>query len=177
MRKFVFVTAFAVLSLASVVAASARPAELSGVVQSKEPYGRASLTWLFLKAYDVSLWTDAPSWSFRETFALSIDYNMSFSTEELVERTVEEMKRVSPGLPAADQSRVATALSRLFPDVKSGDRITALHLPGRPVQFFHNGRGTGQLEEAAFVEPFFNIWLSPRTAEPSIRKKLLRLDR
>lgn len=177
MRKFAFLTAFAFLSLATAIAANARPAELSGVVQSREPFGRASLTWLFLKAYDVSLWTDAAAWSFKETFALSIDYNMSFSTEELVERTVEEMRRVAPGLSAADQSRVAVELARLFPSVKSGDRITALHLPGRPVQFFHNGKGTGQLEDPKFAEPFFNIWLSPRTAEPSIRKKLLRLER
>lgn len=177
MRKFAFVTAFAILSLATAMTASARPVELNGVVQAKEPYGRASLTWLFLKAYDVSLWTDAAAWSFKETFALSIVYNMSFSTEELVERTVEEMKRVTPGLSAADQSRIAAELGRLFPPVKSGDRITAIHLPGRPVQFYHNAKGTGQLEDSAFAEPFFNIWLSPKTAEPSIRKGLLNLGR
>lgn len=175
MRKFVILSMFAILSVVSAHSANSRPAELEGAVQAREPYGRASLTWLFLKAYDVSLWTDAATWSFNETFALTIEYNMSFSSDELVERTIEEMRRVAPSLSGVDKSRFAEQLKRLFPDVGSGDRITALHVPGRSVQFFFNGRGKGQFEDAAFAEPFFNIWLSPRTAEPSIRKKLLRL--
>lgn len=176
MLKLVRFAAVIAIAFAFVLPAAARPPELSGVVQAKEPYGRASLTWLFLKAYDVSLWTDAPRWSMNETFALSIEYNMSFTREEIAERTIEEMRRVAPGIPAGTLASFAPLVRRLLPDVKSGDRISAVHIPGRPVQFFHNGKGTGQAEAAGFAEPFFGIWLSPLSAEPGIRKRLLRIE-
>lgn len=177
MHRLVRLLAVLAISFVSVLPAAARPPELSGVVQAKEPFGRASLTWLFLKAYDVSLWTDAPSWSMNETFALTIEYNMSFSREEIAERTIDEMRRVAPGVPAAKFEGLGPLLSKLLPDVKSGDRISAVHIPGRPVQFFHNGKGTGQAEVDGFAEPFFGIWLSPLSAEPGIRKRLLRIER
>jgi|JI9StandDraft_1071089.scaffolds.fasta_scaffold08886_4 hypothetical protein len=177
MHKLVRLLAVLAISVATILPAAARPPELSGVVQAKEPFGRASLTWLFLKAYDVSLWTDAPRWSMNETFALTIEYNMSFTREEIAERTIEEMRRVAPGIPAAKLAGLAPLLNKLLPDVKSGDRISAVHIPGRPVQFFHNGKGTGQAEVDGFAEPFFGIWLSPLSAEPGIRKRLLRIER
>jgi hypothetical protein len=31
------------------------------------------------------------------------------------------------------------------------------------------------MEAGDFAEPFFGIWLSPRSSEPSIREDLLRL--
>jgi hypothetical protein len=155
--------------------AAAKPAELQGVFQAREPYGRSSLTWLFLKAYDVHLWTDAPTWSMSTTFALTLQYNMSFSSEEIVERTLSEMKKVAPGLGDRQLSQFAAPLATVLPAVKAGDRLTALHVPGRPVQFFLNGKGTGQMEAGDFAEPFFGIWLSPRSSEPSIREDLLRL--
>ena len=155
--------------------AHAKPAELQGVVQAREPYGRSSLTWLFLKAYDVSLWTDAPTWSMDTTFALTIQYNMSFSSEEIVERTLSEMKKVAPSLTDRQLQQFAQPLAQLLPAVKSGDRLSALHIPGRPVQFFLNGRGTGQMEAEGFAPAFFGIWLSPRSSEPGIREDLLRL--
>lgn len=161
-------------SLAGIAGAMSKPSELNGLVQAREPYGRSALTWLFLKAYDVALWTDAPRWSMDSTFALTIQYNMSFTSEEIVERTLDEMRRVSPQLGASDVARFAAPLARVLPAVKSGDRLSAVHVPGRPVQFFLNGRGTGQVEDPGFADPFFGIWLSPRSSEPGIRRELLR---
>ena len=175
MLKMFRLVAIVVMSLLAIPPAEARPSELDEVVEAKEPYGRASLTWLFFKVYDVSLWTDAPRWSMKETFALTIEYRMSFSREEIAGRTIDEMRRVTPGISATMLAGFAPQLGKLMPDVKSGDRISALHIPGRPVQFFHNGRGTGQADAEGFAEPFFGIWLSPLTAEPSIRKRLLRI--
>lgn len=175
MRKAVII-AFALFG-AVLAAASIRPSEIGGTIKADRPYGTGSLTWLFLTAYDASLWTDAPVWSMREPFALSITYKMSFSREELVERTVEEMQRVSPGLSKEALGRFVSRLSKVYPNVKSGDRITALHVPNQPVRFYHNGVMTSDVSDADFAEPFFAIWLSPQTSEPSLRAGLLRLSR
>jgi len=176
MRK-AFIALVASTALLASAWAAARPSELSDVIAAPKPYGVATLTWLFLTAYEASLWTDAPVWSKDSTFALVIVYRMSFTREELVERTVEEMARLSPQLDAAARDRVSRALGKAFPDVKSGDRITALHIPGRPVSFFHNGAPTSQIADTDFADPFFGIWLSPQTSEPSVRAGLLRLSK
>lgn len=173
MRKVVIV----LLTMVSVALAWAaiRPSEISGVIDAPKPYGTASLTWLFFTAYDASLWTDAPAWSMGAPFALAVTYKMSFTREELVERTLEEMKRVAPRLSNADLTRFGAALEKAYPNVKSGDRITALHMPGRPVRFFHNGSMTSQVVDSDFAEPFFGVWLSPQTSEPSVRASLLNI--
>jgi len=171
-RAFIGLVASAAL-LASAWASS-RPSELSGVIAAPKPYGSATLSWLFFTAYDASLWTDAPAWSMDSTFALVIVYRMSFTRQELVERTLEEMGRLSP-LDAPARERLSEALRNAFPDVKPGDRITALRVPGRPVAFFHNGTATRQIDDANFAAQFFGIWLSPQTSEPGMRKRLLRM--
>jgi hypothetical protein len=174
MRKLIGLVAAMVL-LTGVAFASVRPSELNGVINAPKPYGTASLTWLFLTAYDASLWTDAPQWSMNDRFALTIAYKMSFTREELVESTIEEMQKVAPGLSRETLAQFASSLAKAYPNVKSGDRITALHEPGKPVRLFHNGTMTSQIDDPGFAEPFFGIWLSPRTSEPSVRAGLLRL--
>ena len=175
MRKLLILVPLLASLMVMSGAANAKPAELQGVFQAREPYGRSSLTWLFLKAYDVYLWTDASTWSMDSSFALTIQYNMSFSSEEIVERTLSEMKKVAPNLSERQLDQFARSLKPLLPAVKAGDRLSALHIPGRPVQFFLNGKGTGQMEADGFAAPFFGIWLSPRSSEPGIREDLLRL--
>ena len=176
MRRALF-AAVAAVALAATSAASIRPSELNGTIAAREPYGAASLTWLFLTAYDSRLWMDAPTWSMDVAFALSIDYRMSFTREELAERTIDEMRKVSPDLTPAMLARFGVSLSKAYPAVKSGDRVTALHTPGRTVRFYRNGRMTGEVEDPAFAAPFFGIWLSPKTSEPALRAGLLRLSR
>jgi hypothetical protein len=175
MRRFLVIVPVVLALMVSGMPAMAKPAELQGVFQASEPYGRSSLRWLFLKAYDVHLWTDAPVWSMQAPFALSIRYNMGFTSEELVERTLAEMKKIDPALSGGRLAQFSAPLSRVLPAVKSGDRISALYVPGRPVRFFFNGQVSGEMDAGEFAMAFFGIWLSPRSSEPSVRRELLRL--
>lgn len=175
MRK-VLLAVVAAASLSAIAFAAVRPSELEGSIAAQKPYGTGSLTWLFLTAYEASLWTDAPTWSMDAPFALTLKYSMSFTREDLVERTIEEMRKVSPGVSREALTRYGAALSKAYPDVKSGDTFTALHVPGRPVRFFHNGRMTSAIDDPAFADPFFGIWLSPKTSEPKLRAGLLGLS-
>ena len=174
MRRVVL-AAVALIALSVTAAAMTRPTEISGAINSTKPYGSGSLTWLVFTAYDATLWTDAPQWSMSAPFALTLRYRMSFTTEELVERTVEEMAKVAPATPKASVAAYADALRRAFPNVKDGDRITALHVPGSAVRFFHNGSRTADIVDPTFADSFFGIWLSPRTSEPRLRAALLKL--
>jgi hypothetical protein len=174
MRRVVWAAA-ALIALSVTAAAMTRPTELGGAINATKPYGSGSLTWLVFTAYDATLWTDAPQWSMSAPFALALQYRMSFTSEELVERTIEELVKVAPATPKASLPAYSASLRRAFPNVKDGDRITALYVPGGAVRFFHNGRQTAEIVDPAFAEPFFGIWFSPRTSEPRLRAGLLRL--
>jgi hypothetical protein len=173
MRKALIVCVAAVM-LATAASAAGRPSELNGVIKAENPLGSGSLTWFFLTAYDASLWTDAQSWSMQQTFALTLVYHMSFDTDELVDRTIGEMQKMRPG---TSTETWRAALTRAFPPVKSGERITALFLPGKGVRFFHDGAATESIADAAFANIFFDLWLSPKTPEPELRAKLLGISR
>lgn len=174
MRKVVLAVVLAAFGFVAIASAMTRPSELGSTINATAPYGSGKLTWLVFTAYDATLWTDAPQWSMNAPFALTLRYRMSFSTDELVDRTVEEMIKVAPSV-RSEARRYDQALGQAFPAVKDGDRITALHVPGQPVQFFHNGRKTTEIADTAFAEPFFGIWFSPKTSEPRLRAALLRL--
>lgn len=166
------IATFALAVLAATPVAAA-PREIADTIHAAKPYGKGAVSFLFMTAYDATLWTDAAHWSMDLCFALTLHYGMGFSTAELVERTMTEMAHVAPHLDAATQARYRAMLPKLFPSVKSGDTITALHTPGQPTKFYHNGALVGQSDDAAFAAPFFAIWLSPATSDPGLRRKLL----
>ena len=163
------------LALFAATPAWAAPPELASVIKADKPFGEGHMNFLFIKAYNARLWTDAPSWSMDQPFAMEITYGLGFDTEDLVERTIKEMKNVDPALSDADIARLTPELNKVYPPVKSGDRLVALYVPGKPVMFTHNGQPTGSIAGESFVRDFFGIWLSPNTSAPSLREKLLRL--
>jgi hypothetical protein len=166
---FCLLSAFALVSKAD-----AAPAEIAAAIHSEQPFGVGAVRFLVLTAYRASLWTDAPAWSMTAPFALIIRYGMGFASGELGDRTIAEMKHVDPALSDAETARLRPQLARVFPAVKSGDRITALYVPGKPVVFFKNGVSTGSIRGRAFARDFFGIWLSPNTSDPDLRRDLLK---
>jgi Chalcone isomerase-like len=166
---------FAILFVLPPASALAAPPEISGVIKSDKPYGEGHMNFLFIKAYNARLWTDAPTWSMDSPCAMEITYGMGFDTGDLVERTIKEMKNVDPGLSDADVAKLTPELSKVYPPVKSGDRLVALYVPGKPIMFSYNGLPTGSIGGDAFAKDFLGIWLSPNTSSPSLRKDLLKL--
>lgn len=163
------------LFLSAAAPVLAAPPELANVIKADKPYGEGHMNFLFIKAYNARLWTDAPTWSMDAPFAMEITYGMGFDTDDLVERTIKEMKNVDPAISDAEVARLTPELDKVYPPVKSGDRLVALYVPGKPVMFSHNGQPTGSIGGESFTRDFFGIWLSPNTSAPSLRKDLLKL--
>lgn len=163
------------LFLSATAPAPAAPPEIADVIKSEKPFGEGHVNFLFINAYNAKLWTDAPTWSMDVPCAIEITYGMGFDTDDLTERTIKEMKNVDPGLNDAEIAKLTPELNKVYPPVKSGDRLVALYVPGKPVMFTHNGTPTGSIPGDDFARDFFGIWLSPNTSAPSLRKDLLRL--
>jgi hypothetical protein len=155
-------------------APSNRPevAALPGVVPTAPVRLRV---WGF-EVYDARLWTPV---GFRHgqypqfPFALELDYLRKLEGAAIATRSIDEMRRVGSFSEAQAQSWLA-AMRELFPDVRQGERITGINLPGVGAEFWVNGHRVGVVKDVVFARLFFGIWLDERTSEPKMRAQLLQ---
>lgn len=168
-----------VLLLASPAWAQPQPREVPPEVLAAIPgataQGGGRFRWFGFHMYDAWLYT-APArragadWA-GVPLALELVYGRAFDGDSIAERSLEEMRRQAE---IADRlgGRWLGAMKTLFPDVKAGDRIVGVQVPGEAARFFHNGQLRGELRDAEFTRLFFGIWLSARTSEPTLRDAL-----
>lgn len=170
-----------VLALPGVAAARTLPPAVAAVAGPMQLAGEGEMRWLGFKLYDAALWVEArrevgeasPDVDEGE-HALVIRYARAITAERLVEVSVDEMRR----LGERDEARLArwrTLLQQALPSVAAGDTLVGLHRPGRGASFWHQGRLTAHIDDAALARAFFAIWLDERTREPELRARLLGL--
>ncbi|AOF85400.1 hypothetical protein BSY239_4201 [Hydrogenophaga sp. RAC07] len=177
MKRAALSFALALGCLASVPAGAQAPEPtLSAALQDKTTVGKARLRYWGFDVYDASLWA-LPGFDIgrfeNQRFGLELAYLRDFKGADIAERSIDEMKGLATIEPA-QATRWTQAMSKLFPDVKRGDRITGVHVPGSGARFYLNGRLLGEVADDAFSRLFFGIWLSPKTSQPRMRENLIQ---
>ena len=154
------------------------PAELAAFTSQSAPWrmlGTGALRFFGFKAYDASLWVMSASTDplkDKATLALDIEYNTALKAEEIVNVSLVEMARLRKASEA--QIRTWTAqMQKTFPAVQKGDKLLGVHLPTVGARFFFNGKLIAEINDPAFSEAFFAIWLDPATKRPELRSALL----
>ncbi len=125
--------------------------------------------WGFL-VYEASLWASAED-PLQPPLALALTYKRQLDGAKIAEASVSEIRN----LQMADASTLnawGQQMATIFPDVKAGDRIVGVYLPGG-ARFFYNGQWIGSIDDPAFARAFFAIWLDVRTSAPELRSLLL----
>ena len=154
------------------------PPEIAAELPGARLQGRGRMRFLGLPIYDIRLWATAPlavgDDASRVPLALELEYARTLQGALIAERSLTEMRRVG-SFSDAQAERWQAAMTRLFPDVGRGDRLTGVQRPGQAARFHFNGMLRGELDDADFSRLFFGIWLSPRTSEPALRLALLGL--
>ncbi len=139
--------------------------------------GQAQLRILGLGIYRARLWT-LPGFradqALEQPLVLELAYLRDFQGSAIAQRSLDEMRRAGP-LADAQAQRWLAEMRRLFPDVRAGDRIAGLHLPGQGARFWRDGQPLGEVADAEFGRRFFGIWLAPSTSQPAMRLSLLGL--
>jgi hypothetical protein len=159
----------------------AMPAEttVGAALKDQRKLSTARLRVWGFEVYDASLYA-APGFDaqrFTEhRFGLELSYLRSFKGADIAERSIDEMRGLATIEPAQAE-RWLNTMSALFPDVKRGDRITGLHVPGTGARFYLNGQWLGEVADEAFSGLFFGIWLSPKTSQPGMRRALIESSR
>jgi Chalcone isomerase-like len=176
MRRRHAIALLCTAALPTVHASGRAPDEVASEWPTPRLHGQGAMRFFGLHVYDIRLWTSASAlgaedWP-RTPLALEIEYGRSLVGRMIAERSLEEMARSGPIAPEQSQ-RWLSEMTRLFPDVKAGDRLTGVHRPGAGTRFFLNGRLRGEVRDTDFAQRFFGIWLGSTTSEPSLRSALL----
>ena len=159
--------------------ATAMPTEVASELAGSRLHGTGRLTYFGLSVYDVRLWAGerfSAAQFEREPLALELRYARTLQGKLIAERSLVEMQRFG-AVSEADAARWLASMTQLFPNVKDGDRLTGLHLPGEAARFYFNGSLLGEVREPDFARRFFSIWLSPQTSEPKLRQALIGTQR
>ena len=149
--------------------------ELDAVLPQHRLIGKGRLAVWGFQVYDARLWA-LPSFKpdnlTSQPFALELAYLRDFSSKDIAERSITEMRRSAT--ISEDQAKIwINEMLRVIPDVKKGDRLMGIHRPGSGVRMLVNGKTSGDIRDAEFARLFFGIWLSPKTSEPKVRAALL----
>lgn len=137
-----------------------------------ERVGQGALKFLGIRVYDATLWAPDGRWRRDAPYALELTYARKLDGATLTSSTVKELRRQGP-LPGERLKAWEQALQAVFPDVQPGDRLAAVRIPGEGVVFHAGTRVLGRIDDEAFAESFFAIWLGPATRSPELRQRLL----
>ena len=137
--------------------------------------GEGVLSFFGLKIYRAALFSKGSSGKiFDSKFALQIKYLRNLSGEDIAKRSLREMKSLNI-IPKGRENEWDKWMRKHFPDIKSGDILTGVYIPGQKINLFHNGVLVASKEDRYFSKSFFLIWLDEETSEPKLREKLIQL--
>ncbi|MCU0804599.1 MAG: chalcone isomerase family protein [Burkholderiales bacterium] len=134
--------------------------------------GAGRFRWFGLHVYDARLFTPGGRFSFSEPYALALRYAREFQGSRIADTSTEEIARLGFG---TEPQRAAwdAQMRKIFPDVKAGNELIGVHLPGEGTRFFYEGKPIGEIADPDFARAFFSIWLDPRTKAADLRASLL----
>jgi len=139
-----------------------------------EIVGAGRLSIAFWDVYDATLYAPYGEWREGGAQALSIRYLREIEGGDIADRSAEEIHKQGFN----DEEKLKNWLAQMhniFPNVKHGEMLTAVFTPSKSTVFYHDNKRIGAISGEAFGKHFFGIWLSEKTSEPRLRKKLLGL--
>ena len=148
------------------------PPRVVELVPNLKVQGGGELTFFGISVYDGYYWSPGRGWSNDGPFALDLHYHRALDGAKIAERSVEEITKLGYGT-AEQRARWGREMKRVFPDVRRGDRLTGVNLPGGVVRYFYNGKPIGDIADPGFAQAFFGIWLDPKTSQRDFRQTLL----
>ncbi len=155
--------------------AAAAPAEVKAELAGSRLHGTGRFSYFGLTVYDARLWVGERFDALRvaqEPLALELQYARAIEGRAIAERSLVEMQR-GGGISEAQAARWLAEMTRLFPDVTRGSRLTGVQRPNESARFFFNGDWRGEVRDPDFAPRFFGIWLAPQTSAPKLRQGLL----
>lgn len=154
-----------------VMVASAAATKFETVLGKVKPVGSGELSFWGMTIYRATLLAPEGRYQVDQPHALQIDYQSSFSRNQLAWASVNQMEPLLES--EVDRQTLYRQISAVLRDVEVGDQIIGVHHPDKGALFYSNGELLGRLHDPIVAAAFFSIWLDPRTREPDLRARLL----
>jgi len=136
--------------------------------------GSGDLRWFGLRIYTAQLWSEKPAFDEKRPFVLVLNYHRNISKAQLVETSLDEIKRLSAQTHTPTTlKRWENEMNRAFVDVKTGDVLAAAFLPNQGIRFYNKNKTLAEVRDLDFALAFFDIWLDPKTKDKALRAQLL----
>lgn len=140
--------------------------------------GGGEFRWWGFSIYTARIWQQTPNkdggLDQNASFALEITYNKSISRERFVDSSIDEIKRLHGDKFNSDKLKLwRQYMEKAFIDVKSGDQLIGVYLPGIGCRFYSQQTLLAEIPDESFANAFFSIWLDPRTKDSNLRQQLL----
>ena len=110
--------------------------------------------------------------TYADPFVVELVYDMSLKGKDIADRSVKEM-RAQGVKDETKLKRWGDQMTKIFPDIKSGDTLIGLSIPGKEARFYNREKLIATVPDPEFAKAFFDIWLSEKSSEPQLRLKLL----
>ena len=150
----------------------ALPPDVHAMAPDWHTLGQGEMRWFGFSLYRAALWVSGARFDPAKPFALALTYSRDIPGSRLVSTSVSEMARLGwGGQDLLDRWR--GYLEKVLPDVRKGETIIGVNLPGHGVRFYHQDRELGEIADPDFARAFFSIWLDSRTRAPDLRAQLL----
>ena len=162
------------LVLISALPASAQrlPETIARDVMGLAVRGEAVMRFFGLKVYDVRLWTQMKAFTHADPFVVELVYDMTLNGKDIAQRSVKEM-RMQGISDEAKLKRWGDEMAKIFPDINKGDSLIGVSIPGKEARFYNREKLIATVPDPEFAKAFFDIWLSEKSSEPTLRLKLL----
>ena len=167
--------AAALLAVSPAAQPATDPAARDAANLGLQKLGEGRMTYFGISLYTASLWSETTAGEpdpDAEPVMLQINYERNVSRDRIMKITRKEWRRLEVADPAQQQAWL-NDLEALLPDVRRGDVLFSLTVPGKETRFYHAGREIGRIADPAFGEAFLAIWLDPRTRAAKLREALL----
>ncbi|WP_339144272.1 chalcone isomerase family protein [Pseudoalteromonas galatheae] len=174
MQRIIF--AFLVLFLSTQGFASTSDV-VNQFIENPQQVGKTSrMTYLFWDVYDASLYAPQGVYSKEQPFVLALHYLRALDGKEIAKRSLKEMQKQGFSNSSLGEQWL-TKMVKIFPDVSEGTVLYGLRTLNGYTQFYEGDKLIGEVKDSEFTTRFFDIWLSEKTSEPTMRSELLGLIR
>ncbi len=169
---FLLIIFFSKNSLAIAFDDQIPPKEIAKNIDNPRLLGSDQLKFFGFKIYDIALWSQSEEFSYNQKFAISIKYNKFFGKDDLIDRSIVEIRK---NYKISDQKEkdYKKDMLRVFNDVFKGDTKTVVYFPHGVLRFYHNSQFNGKIEDKEFAREFVDIWLHYNSSYPKITMNLL----
>lgn len=135
--------------------------------------GSAQFSVFFWDIYNSTLYTETGKFikeSSQQTIVFNIDYLKDITRDDLIDRTIEQWQHLN--IPKKHYLQFLPYLTEIWPNISAGDSLTLL-IKNQESFFYFNGTFIGNIKQKTFGSLFLSIWLSEKTSQKTLRRKLL----